>query len=312
MGNIRFASLVVAVTLMAAPMAAQERVEDASRPERLAELMRERTDVWLKGQALLFQNFFQAGEGQPEEDVLAGQGEVGVRVQPSAGSPLALFASYNYLTYDDEQLDKSDGFRVGLASNGRVHLVNAHYDMQRDRPTFDVGDVFARADVQTIEASYGYRFTRRWQAGAELMLQEQDVDLDPMRNNEFEGFGASVRYRPSRRFSPEIGFMTGTRDVADPTQSYDQDDLYLQIRSALTPALYASVRYRHRERSYASDAGLAGSRNDLRHQVSGYADYRLTEALTLNLYGAWESADSSLLGRDFVTSLWIGGLTYAF
>lgn len=306
MGKSAMACLLVFMT--GVPLFAQEEPGDASRPPAP---LADRFDFWIKGQAMLFQNFFQASESAEEEDVLAGEAQVGARVRPAADLPLSIYASYNYRIYDDESLDTANGFRVGLGLQGRVHMADVYYDKQNDLPTFDVGDVFDRADVETVNAEYALRFTRDWQVSAEAMLQDQTYDMTPSRNNEFEAFGGAVRYRGWRKFSPEVGFMTGTRDVADDSLSYDQDDLYLQIRSALTPELYTSIRYRLRERAYTTDVSGFG-RNDDRRQISGYADYRLTSQWTLNLYGSWETTESTILGRDFETALWIAGLTYNF
>ena len=262
---------------------------------------------WLKGQALLYGNFFQAPEGTPEEDVLAGLAEVGASYRVSRTMPLRVYGSYNYLKYDDEVLDKSDGFRAGLRLEGRPHAFDVYAEKLNDRPTFDVGDVFDRADIRTVAGEYSYRFLDDWQASVDGELQEQSLELTPARDNDYHAAGAAIRYRGFRAFSPEIGFRTGTRDVNDDTLSYDQRDLYLQVRSNLTPALYLSVRYRDRERQYD-----AIGREDSRRQLAAGLDWTSSPNLTWNFYYAHENTDTNLAGHDFDTSLLLAGLTWRF
>ena len=261
--------------------------------------------VWLKGQALLYGNFFQAPEGTPEDDVLAGLAEIGASYRLSRATPLRVYASYNYLKYDDESLDKSDGFRAGLRLEGRPHAFDVYAEELRDRPTFDVGDVFDRADIRTVAGEYSYRFLDDWSASVDGELQKQDYEFTPARDNDFHALGAAIRYRGFRAFSPEIGYRVGERDVNDDTLSYDQRDLYLQIRSNLTPALYLSIRFRDREREYA-----AIGREDTRRQLSAGVDWTTSPHLTWNVYYARENTDVNLEGRDFDTSLLLAGLTW--
>jgi hypothetical protein len=311
---------VLAVTLMlsfALTLSGQQEIEDpreAAPPPDRQQRGEPRFEGWLKGQAYSFGNFFQASEGEPEEDVLAGYGEVGASVKLSDRIPLRAYGSFNYIHYDDELLDSSNGFRIGGRLDGRPHAFNVYLDQQMDRPTFDVGDAFDRADVRTLNGNYSYRVTRNWQVSVEGTRQDQDFDLSPLRDNEFTSFGGAIRHRGSRIFSPEIGLNRGRRDVVDDTLSYDQQDLYLQIRSALTPALYASIRYRDRTRDYVTVATTSPyfGREDDRKQISGYADYRFARQWTLNLYGAVESNDSTIPNRDFDTSLFVLGLTFDF
>ena len=260
---------------------------------------------WLKGQALLFGNFFQAPDGTPEDDVLAGLGEVGANLNLS--NDLRAYASYNYLAYDDEQLDKSDGFRVGLQREGTPHAFNVYAEQLRDRPTFDVGDVFDRADITTLAGEYSYRFLKDWQASVDGEMQQQDFELTPARENDFHAIGGAIRWRGSRLFSPEIGFRTGERDVNDETLSYEQDDLYLQIRSAVTPDLYVSVRFRDRSRDYPNIG-----REDERRQFVASADWSTSRSLTWNFYYSYETVDVNIPDRDFDTSLLAAGLTWRF
>lgn len=310
MSFIKSFALVLVILSLSAALVAQEEVEEPKELKRPVP-EEQRFQLWLKGQGLLFYNFFQATEGRPEEDVQALYAEAGGSFLLSRNLPVRAYASVNTVQYEDEVLDSSDGFRLGVSGGARPHAFDVYFDQQMDRPTFDVGDVFDRADVRTISGEYGYRLTRDWELKVDGELQEQEFDLTPVRDNEYGEIGGAVRYRGWRQFSPEIGFATGKRDVEDETLSYEQEEMYLQIRSAVTPRLYASARLRFRGRDYTTSVLTSPnfSRSDDRRQLSGYADYQLFEHLTLNFYGSFEDVDSNLEGRDFDSSLVLAGVT---
>lgn len=299
-------SYVVVLLLIGLPLLAQEATpdEDSDRPGVRTEL---RLNGWM------FENFFQASEPADEEDVSALGAEL--RVAAGGRSGWAPYIRGNYLKYDDEGLDSTYGARLGTEFNSGAHSFDVYADHQLDRPTFDIGDVFDRADVTTVNAEYHNRFTRAWEAGIEAQYQQQSFQELTSKDNEYTGFGASVRYRGfGSMFSPEIGFAMGERDVDDPTETYDQTETYIQLRSAPTAALYLSLRYRMREREYSTGDPLSSnfSREDDRKQWALSADWRLSPRFTLNGYFADETAESTRVGRDFNTTLYMLGLTIGF
>jgi hypothetical protein len=267
---------------------------------------------WVKGQGQFYGNFFQSPEGSPETDVRALLGEIGASV--GLGRSLRAYGQVNHLRYDEEGLDSSNGIRLGLRMQGTPHAFDVFAEQLSDRPSFDVGDEFDRADIRTVAGEYSLRVVEDWQISIDGELQEQEFEITPARDNEFGAIGAAVRWRGSRIFSPEIGLRTGERDVNDATLSYDQRDAYLQIRSSLTPALYLSVRFRDRRREYSTDAVGSSNfgREDKRRQIAASADWTTSEALTWNLYVARENVDTNVEGRDFDTSLAIVGVTFRF
>lgn len=270
-----------------------------------------RTELRLNG--WMFENFFQSSDPATEEDVSALGAEF--RIAGGGRTGWSPYARANYLKYDDEGLDSTYGGRVGLALNSNPHSFDVYADHQLDRPTFDIGDVFDRADVTTVAAEYRYRFTRNWEAGVEGQFQQQGFQELTIKDNEYTGYGASLRYRGfGSIFSPEVGFMMGEREVDDPTETYDQDETFIQVRSAPSDAVYLSLRYRMREREYTTVDALASNfgRTDDRNQWSFSADWRLSPAFTLNGYYSDETSDSSREGRDFNTKLYMVGLTVGF
>lgn len=277
----------------------------------------ERTDplfeTWLKLQGHFYENFFQTPSSEPGEDVSAGYGGLGISLRLSDTYPLRAYANVHYLKYDDSELDSSNGVRVGLRSDARPHSFDVYGDLQMDRPTFDVGDEFDRADIRTFAGEYAFRFAKDWQVSVDGELQKQEFDISPDRDNDFSALGGAIRYRGSRAFSPEIGFRSGERDVNDATLSYDQTDKYLQIRSSLS-RVYLSVRYRMREREYTTDDVTSSNfgREDDRDQIAVSADVTLSDLLLLNFYASREETDTNIAGRDFDTSMYVAGVTFRF
>ena len=303
----RFFSFLLLAGFFALPGFAQEsgRSEDRSTEARLSSELR--LNAWQ------FDNFFQASDSASERDINALGAEL--RFARATDRGWAPYFRANYLDYDDEALEASYGGRVGARLASRPHSFEIYLDHQLDRPTFDIGDVFDTADVTTLVAEYGFRFMRNWELGVHGEMQQQSFNELTVKDNEFTGAGASLRYRGfGSVFSPEVGYVMGEREVDDPTETYDQTETYLQIRSAPTEALYLSARYRMREREYTTGA-LASTnfeREDDRDQISLTADWRLMPRLTLNLYYATEDAASTRVEREFETQTALVGVTIGF
>lgn len=261
---------------------------------------------WVKGQTQHYANFFQRAEGQAQDDVQALYGEAGASVTLSRTAPLRAYGNVNVMQFSESDLSTSPGIRVGLRLDGRPHAFDVRAEQLLDRPSFDIGDEFDRADITNLAGEYSYRVTRDWQVSLEGEYQKQDIEVTTLRDNDFLGAGAAVRWRGSRLFSPEIGFRSGRREVEDDTLSYDQDEMYLQIRSAPTPEIYISARYRDRGREYTS------GREDDRRQITASVDWSMTPTLIWNFYGSHETVKVNRAGRDFDTALYILGITKRF
>ena len=308
----RLFTALLLTMLLAIPAAAQTDDRDSGQIDSGSDVD-PLFESWVTAQAMLFQNFFQATEGAAEEDVNALRGEVGTSVRLSRNTPLRIYGSFQYVDYDYD-LEASKGVRVGLKSEGRPHSFDIYLEQLIDTPSFDVGDEFDRGDVRTLAGEYGLRFVDDWQLTLEGQLQEQEFDLSPTRENEFHAYGAALRYRGWRQFSPEVGIRVGEREVDDATLSYEQQDTYLQIRSSLSRALYLSARLRSRDREYMTDDVTSSNfgREDDRRQLSAALDWTLSRLITLNFYGSQEDTDSNIAGKDFDTGLLTAGLTVHF
>jgi hypothetical protein len=294
------------IVLFAIPVLAQEEREEKKERDD-PQQDRFRTELRLNG--WWFGNFFQASDDAAEEDVLAGSAEARFIANTGVFSP---YLHLNYLQYDESALDSPYGGRVGARTVSGKHDLDLFVDHQIDRPTFDIGDTFDTADVTRFVADYKLRFVDDWQAGIEGEVQQQRFDVSEAKDNDFTAVGASLRWRGSRVFSPEVGYIVGERDVDTESESYDQTDLYFQVRSAPTPSLYLSARYRIREREYTNPDPGTFAREDDRDQITLSADLRTSDHLTWNFYYAVEDAESSILGRDFTTQTALLGLTIGF
>lgn len=252
-----------------------------------------------------FDNFFQAPDTSPEEDVDATQIEARIAYQLQPHRPLRLTAEAGY-TFFSQGLDDSPNVGIGLASENRPREWEVGLQWIGDRPVFDVGDEFDRADILTLAADYGYRVTDDWELHALGEWNRQEFDITTTKDNDLWGVGGAVRYRGwGYGFSPEIGFLTGGRTVDDPTEEHDQQDVWLKIRSIPVQRLYLSLRYRVRTRDYDTSNPLDSNfqREDDRDQWTLAADLRLTRQLRANLYVDYLDADSTKDSRVFETTL---------
>ncbi|MFN2240252.1 MAG: hypothetical protein ABR524_12760, partial [Thermoanaerobaculia bacterium] len=110
----RLICMLFLILTMNTELLAQKRGDQPPRPdEKEPAPISSRFESWIRGQGMLFGNFFQASDPALEEDVTALQGEIGTAFQVSPAMPLELYGSLTYLRYDDEALDSSPGFRVG-------------------------------------------------------------------------------------------------------------------------------------------------------------------------------------------------------
>lgn len=252
-----------------------------------------------------FDNFFQAPDGAPQEDVDTFLVETRIEYQLQPDRPLRLTAEAGY-TFYGQGLDDSPSLGVGLKSEPRPQEWELELGWSGDRPVFDVGDEFDQADVLSLRGDYGYRLTDAWELHALGEWNQQEFRITRRKDNELYGVGGAVRYRGwGYGFSPEIGFLTGARTVDDPTEEHDQQDVWIKVRSIPIRPLYLSVRYRVRTRDYDTNDPLASNfqREDDRDQWTLAADYRFTDHLRGNLYVDYLDAESTKESRIFETTL---------
>lgn len=296
--NSRSGLLLALCLLAPVPMAAQP-----SGPATPGAMRSE-----LRLQLYHFDNFMHATTPAAEIDVTAYGAEYRV-ARGLETRPVDLYGHANVVHYDESGIDTSFGGRLGGVLAGERHYLNAYLDHQENRPSFEVGDVFGRADSTSLAADYNFRLTPDWQLGAEGLLQRQSFQ-DNNRDNEYQRVGASVRYRGFGWYvSPEIGFTTARRSVEDAQQSYDEDDWYVQVYSLPAESVYLSLRYLHRDRSYTTGDPASSNfgRSEDRGAWTFVVDWTMTPRLSWLLYYSTMDVDSTRTGGDFDTGLVLFG-----
>ena len=255
--------------------------------------------------AFRYDNFFQAPEGQPEVEVSLTRAEGLLGVRPSEASPFTLYGRGRFDSYSDD-LDEAWAVGAGLGYDTDTREANLFLEYEEDRPVFDVGDEFDRANVLGLNGEYGWRFVDDWQVTALGEWRQEEFDQTSAKDNDFVSGGAALRYRGwGYAFSPEVGIEWGSRDATDPNEDMDQQDVWLKIRSIPFERLYLSLRYRLRDREYTIDDPAASNfeREDDRNDITLAADYQLLDWLAINGYVSYEDADSTKKSRIYETTL---------
>jgi hypothetical protein len=260
------------------------------------------------------ENFFQSSDPDEERDVWSGT--VSGRIERRLGSgPLRLFVGGEYTYYDFDPIDPTPGVIGGLRLDSKGHTLSLSAAHAWKRPRFDTGETVAQADVLSFSGLYSYRF----RFGLELTALGDYDDEDFLPENVPDGYiyeaGAAIGWRhPRRLFSPEVGVLTGARKTDSDSENYDEEQIYGRIRSSPVPALYISLRYRHRERDYTVTRTTSRNfgRRDRRRDFSAAFEISLTPEFVLTLYYAHLDARSTRANRDFETDTFGAGLIVKF
>lgn len=263
--------------------------------------------------SVLFGNFYQATTSALEEDVRG----VGVEYRAAyrAWKATDVYGHVNFLDFDEGGKQNTYGGRLGVAHDGERHDLNAYVDHGENRSTFDIAGATDTGDVTTFSADYSFRVLEDWQLGAEATHDRQRFGHTPLRENDGTFLGANVRYRGlGYKFMPEIGYVTGSRDVRDATESYDDSYWYVQAVSSPSRRVYLSLSYRDRTREYTT-SNTASSKfgiEESRGQWSASASYRATDRVAYILYYTQEDTASSRVGRDFDTDFLLLAVSVGF
>lgn len=267
----------------------------------------------LRLNSMLFGNFYQASSPSPEEDVRALGFEY--RAAYRAWKDTDVYGHLNVLDFDEEGKKTSYGGRAGILLDSERHELNAYVDHGENRSTFDIAGTTDTGDVTTFAADYSYRVTDDWQVGAEAQHERQRFGHTHQRENDATSFGANVRYRGfGYKFMPEVGYVTGSRDVVDATENYDDSYWYARVTSSPNRQWYLSLAYRDRNREYTTPL-ISSSRfgaDESRAQWTATASYRATDHVAYILYYEKEGTESSRPGRDFDTDFLLLAVSVGF
>lgn len=300
--KVRLSMLAVAVACCM-PLAAQP----LGRPNAPAF----RSEIRL--QSMMFGNFFQATDPRLEEDVI-GTG-VEYRAAYRTWKDTDVYGHANFLHFDEDGKKNTYGGRVGVQYDGERQDFNAYVDHGFNRSTFDIAGVTDAGDVTTLAAEYSIRVVPDWQVGVEAERESQRFEVSHERENDATSFGANVRYRGfGYKFMPEVGYVTGSRDVVDATENYDESYWYVQAVSSPSRRWYLSLTYRGDKREYTTNDVTSSKFNaeDKRPQWVASASFRATDHVVYILYYSNEDTRSSRPNHDFQTDFLLLAVSVGF
>ena len=258
-------------------------------------------------QAFLFDNFFQARGGVPEEDVSAAGFEYVTAYRFEETGP-DLFGALYAINYGSEGTETSFGGRVGAARYGSVHSFYGYVDRMQNGYAFDIEETTANANITALYAFYSYRFAPEWQAGVSTYNELTSFDVETGFEGTYNQLEGELRYRGfGRIFEPRIGLAIAEREVDNEIDSYDHRHWFVQASTRPVERLELSLRYRDRTRSYQNV-----DREEDRGQVQFRAIFRHTPRLATTATFTHENVNSSIPGRDFETSRFFAGFTIGF
>jgi len=276
------------------------------------------------------ENFLQAPEGRPQQDVWATRAELRLeervgkarRVKGQARLELVHFEPYGF----------SPAVAATLGRDTRRYAIEGGAYFQWNRPRVDETDVPERTDafgvtgraslrpIPTLDVfgTGGYRREFAVTLVAPLPWspwEPVDTEALPDVENDYTEYGGGLRVPGlGSVFLPEVGYVRTERRGSRPHEDYLEDVAYLSVRSSIGRRFTFSGRYRYRERAYT--AGDARARNygraDTRHAAGGSLDLGLTRHLYVTVSGGVEEGTSTQPGRAFKSRVLESGLSVRF
>ncbi|HVS30069.1 MAG TPA: outer membrane beta-barrel protein [Thermoanaerobaculia bacterium] len=258
-------------------------------------------------QAYLFNNFFQARGGAPEEDVRAAGVEYGVAYRREENAP-DFFGALYAINYAHEGTKTTFGGRIGGSYYGSRHSFYGYLDHMQNGWAFDVEETTANADITALLALYSYRVHPDWQVGLNGYNEWLSFDVDTGYEGDYYQMEGEVRYRGfGSILEPRIGYAVGRRNVENDRDSYDHRHWFVELSTEPHPNVDLSARYRRRTRDYRTV-----EREEDRPQIRVRAVFRHNERISWIMQIIREDVDSSLPGRDFETSRVFAGVMLGF
>jgi hypothetical protein len=261
-----------------------------------------RMDVRL--QTLYFDNFYQTSDPDRIREMVAAALELrGAYRRPNTKTDYYGHARYQW--WNGESLVGSYAARVGVARESDLQTFNVFLHRNENRPSFEVGNTYARADTTIGEATYSYRVTPNWEPGLQLQVEKQTYDDAPQRDNDFAGIGASVRYHGfGANFTPRVGFLHGSRDVKTAEENYDETNYFVEASTERFSPFWMSLGISSRGRTYSigDPESYNYERRDSGPAIQFVAAVRSHPRVTWSLYYSRESADSPIENADFTVN----------
>lgn len=299
-GARRPMSLAVLIAVIAVSWVAPAESAAQNRPEIMGSFPPE-VFGYLRMGGIFHENFFQLPGDGPRRDVVAGLLEVRIEERLGRHGGVRAYTRLDLLQF--ERLGTSPGVMGGVRRVDGTHQFDLALSSQWNRPRFDGGgDELEQANAIGGSGSYRFRPVRSLELVALAEYRRESLKINTFQDSETHDLGAALQYRAfRRRVSTEVGFMRGARRMSAPGQEYEQETVYVLVRTGAIPRTYLSVRYRNRLREYMVGDVTASNfgREDRRQQVTAYLDITLRGNLVWNLSGAFEQADSTRSSSAF-------------
>ncbi len=253
-----------------------------------------------------FGNFFQVGDGLPQQNVNALGAAYRAYLTRPANTP-DLYGRVSLLRYSGDASETSYTGQVGMAKYGNTHWFDVALDHTRNGYSYDIEETRATANITTVWGHYSYPIGKNWRVGADTYLDWLRFNIDTGQESNYQSLIAVARYNGFRVVKPRVGYAVGRRDSRD--NSGDLDDRYWYVQLATNPirALELSVRYQDRTIEYPNV-----QRTDDRSTWQLRASYKQNDRLTWVAWYRPETVDSSRPGRDFDRSTGSVTLTWWF
>lgn len=300
-GAGRALSLAVLAALLPAGGASLAAQEGLSKVEVRARTM-----------ASVYDNFFRAADGSPEETILGWSTDGRVTVRIDRSSRIEVFAEAEYVRFEElsneadftrvERLGESRGLAAGLRLGRHPEVLRLRVSYQDDRPAFNVGDDVRTANFLRAVGDYSYRIGEDWQVGLDGYTAWVTFDSVPANDGRIHGIGGSVRYRGiGYGLQPELGGRFGWRGADAADQEYRQGHVYARLVSIPANGLWMSASYRYRARGYPDAEPV--SRNFQRTDEGGQwrilSTYRASPNVHFNFHYDRLDMDSTREVRTF-------------
>lgn len=272
---------------------------------------------WVHGQlsinAVHFDNFFQAPEGQPTK-TLWGQSLSGRVFVPVGSSGVVVSGRAEGIRIPG--FTPAFGASVGLRHNGRPTAFSADVSYLWNRPAGEIGDGFGRADMLRFGGEYSLLLLEVVQLIGRGAYRRAQYQQETVTSSAAFEIGPAVRFRGfDYAFSPHVGFLVGRRDGPNPDEAYGEQVFIVGASSMpLGSHVYVSARYRQRVRTYSLDDPRHRNfgRVDRRHNVAATVAIAFWRGLSWTAYYARERGLSSRQEGNFTTAFLSVGLTARF
>ncbi len=282
---------------------------DAREDWRESRYSSKRLELRLDVGGTSYDNFHQAPDGEPQEEVLAAVAEARLTWKPRPRQPFKGYVEAARLEYD--VLPSSSAYGAGLRLEGARHGFDLSSHLARGRSAPGIGDVVETADILRHRGRYSLRSDRwEWWLGAERL--DQRFDAVPQRRSELGAIGTGLVLRTfGRAFAPEIGAWRLERDSTTDSADYRGDEIYGRLRFSPLRTFAFEVLYQQERRDYVTPDPDAGNfeRRDRRDRWTLRTEVLLHSVLAWNLQYYWLEGDSTREGRAFTSEGFATGLT---